>query len=815
VNDEKQCAQCGSPLTADAPEGLCPACLLKRGLETQTSSGNSVAASVPPPSPEDLAKYFPSLEILELLGRGGMGVVYKARQRKLDRLVALKILASPTERDPAFAERFAREARALARLSHPHIVGVHDSGESDGLFYFMMEYVDGVNLRRLLETAQIAPAQALAIVPQICEALQYAHDQGIVHRDIKPENILIDRTGQVKIADFGIAKIVGGAASDITLTGEGETMGTPAYMAPEQIEHPQSVDHRADIYSLGVVFYQMLTGELPLGRFAPPSRRVHIDVRLDEVVLRALEKEPELRYQQASEVKTEVETISGAARNATGEAADRKDDAARCVAESSARTQTTARESRALPVEWERGRWLVVVRAVILCIASLVFGVHIQPAILGIATVSWGLVGCVLVLRTALGFRSSSGEDRQAVGTARRIGHVHAIGVLFAGLFLVLVDSSLGLDEEWNLFFAVLMALGIVVSLVRLARGVAPSPEQAAINQSEWSNPRNWTGPKWLSVYFCKRDSRAWVPKQIPAMGWTVNLGNREGAAWLLGIVLAIFIVAISLPGWRKAFEASTAEFSRSARTITSASSPGVRSADLAIRETREKAVREVARKLTFAMRAGDDTAIEANVCDLIASGREGFPVFAKELRGKLQELVGTTEPLEKIDEVFVDGDFAAVKTAKIEKIGACLVLFFADTSDGWRGWSLRNAPIDSTLKNLLTKEVASLGGAFKKRGSAFVDLLAKGKFADAVAQFSDVMRAAMPEGNLAKLWDDLEKGGGKFLGHGPATHVERNAEYFCVYIPCQWERNTVELKVVFDLAGKVSGLWITSSVPK
>ncbi len=172
-----------------------------------------------------------------------------------------------------------------------------------------MEFVDGVNLRSCWTPASSRREEALAIVPQICEALQYAHDHGVVHRDIKPENILLDKEGQVKIADFGMAKLVGREAPNLTLTGAGQVMGTPQYMAPEQIEHPLEVDHRADIYSLGVVFYQMLTGELPIGRFAPPSKKVQIDVRLDEVVLRALEKEPDLRYQQASEVKTQVETI--------------------------------------------------------------------------------------------------------------------------------------------------------------------------------------------------------------------------------------------------------------------------------------------------------------------------------------------------------------------------------------------------------------------------------------------------------------------------------------------------------------------------
>jgi len=261
-----------------------------------------------PPSIEDLARLFPQLEVLEPIGKGGMGAVYKARQKDLDRLVALKVLPVRAGTDPGFTERFTREARALARLSHPNIVAVYEFGQVDSLHYFIMEYVDGTNLRQVERSGGLEPKQALAIIPQICEALQFAHDKGIVHRDIKPENILLDREGHVKIADFGLAKILG-QRQDLTLTAEGHIMGTPHYMAPEQVEHPQAVDHRADIYSLGVVFYEMLTGELPLGKFAPPSRKVQIDVRLDEVVLRTLEKEPDRRYQQASQVKTEVETI--------------------------------------------------------------------------------------------------------------------------------------------------------------------------------------------------------------------------------------------------------------------------------------------------------------------------------------------------------------------------------------------------------------------------------------------------------------------------------------------------------------------------
>ena len=239
-----------------------------------------------------------------------MGVVWKARQRGLDRVVALKVLPAGAAEQPGFADRFQREARALARLEHPNIVGVHEFGVRDGTFFLVMEFVDGLDMRHALRAGRIGPRDVLRIVPQICDALQYAHDHGVVHRDIKPENVLIDLAGRVKVADFGLAKIVGGDASPQDLTVTGQVMGTPHYMAPEQFEKPTTVDHRADIYSLGVVFYEMLTGELPLGRFPPPSQKFQVDVRFDEVVLRSLEKQPELRWQHASEVKTEVGAIA-------------------------------------------------------------------------------------------------------------------------------------------------------------------------------------------------------------------------------------------------------------------------------------------------------------------------------------------------------------------------------------------------------------------------------------------------------------------------------------------------------------------------
>ena len=328
MTEKRQCPKCGAELSPDAAQGLCPKCLLDAGLESQTASAHgeaatgpfvtpsqAAAATVPKPERfaapglETLAAQFPQLDNFEHLGRGGMGVVYKARQRQLNRPVAVKILPPSAGDDPAFAERFTREAQALARLNHSNIVQVYDFGRTEDHFYFIMEYVDGVNLRALIHDGQLKPEEALKIVPQICEALQFAHDEGIVHRDIKPENILIDKKGRVKIADFGLAKLLGHAADDLSLTGTGQLMGTLGYMAPAQLQQAHAVDHRADIYSLGVVFYEMLTGQLPIGRFQPPSKKVQVDVRLDEIVLRSLESEPDRRYQHASDVRTDLEQI--------------------------------------------------------------------------------------------------------------------------------------------------------------------------------------------------------------------------------------------------------------------------------------------------------------------------------------------------------------------------------------------------------------------------------------------------------------------------------------------------------------------------
>lgn len=309
-------------MTSQTADGLCPQCLMAAALEGQQDSPAYAPTMQPsvkfiPPSSHSLANAFPNVEIIETLGHGGMGAVYKARQKKLDRFVALKIVRPDNSGDLTFTERFNREARTLAKLNHPSIVGVYDFGDVDHidedgnagkLYYFLMEYVDGVNLRRLMQTEKTSPSQALPIVMQICEALQYAHNQGVVHRDIKPENILLDAQGRVKIADFGLAKL--NNDDDLNLTSTRQVLGTLQYMAPEQMAQSKQVDHRADIYSMGVVLYEMLTGEVPAGVFEAPSQRAAIDGRLDEVVMRALASDPEKRFQSASEVGNQISNIS-------------------------------------------------------------------------------------------------------------------------------------------------------------------------------------------------------------------------------------------------------------------------------------------------------------------------------------------------------------------------------------------------------------------------------------------------------------------------------------------------------------------------
>ena len=284
--------------------------LFARGLQSVRMTGGGSLQSWEPPTVAEAARLFPNYEITEMIGRGGMGVVYKGRQTSLDRMVAIKLLPLEVSIDRDFGDRFVREARTMAKMNHPNIVSVFDFGNTtEGHLYFVMEFVEGTTLHHLIKSVGLKASQALEIIVRVCEALQYAHSEGVIHRDIKPANILVDTKGRVKVTDFGLARM----ATTKTPEEWGQTMtgmvlGTPDYMAPEQKKGIR-VDHRADIYSLGVMLYEMLCGEIPAGIFDPPSLRVAVDERIDQVVICAMQQEPDRRYASSGEMKTAVETI--------------------------------------------------------------------------------------------------------------------------------------------------------------------------------------------------------------------------------------------------------------------------------------------------------------------------------------------------------------------------------------------------------------------------------------------------------------------------------------------------------------------------
>jgi eukaryotic-like serine/threonine-protein kinase len=277
------CPRCG--LRAPAALALCPRCLLAAEDEPAPAAPPGLALEAP-------------------IGRGGMGRVYRARQLRLDRLVAVKFLSAELASDPTFEARFAREARALGRLSHPHVVGVHDSGTTEaGESYLVMEWMPGGTLA---ERLPLAPDEAIRVARQVCEGLAYAHARGLVHRDVKPENILFDEAGRAKVADFGIARMGEGAGTGAITTGPSVVMGTPAYMAPEALAGAPP-DPRMDVFAVGVLLTHMIAGRHPQdapGDVLPP--------RLAAIVARATAPDPRLRPRDAGALAAELAPLTAA-----------------------------------------------------------------------------------------------------------------------------------------------------------------------------------------------------------------------------------------------------------------------------------------------------------------------------------------------------------------------------------------------------------------------------------------------------------------------------------------------------------------------
>ena len=294
-------------------DGLCPGCLMGDCLDEQRrQAGNGWENGWEPPPVEELQPLFADYEIEALVGRGGMGAVYRAIQKKLNRQVAIKILPPALGWNPASKDRFVREALTLAKLHHPGFVTIHDSGQSQDLCYLVMEYVDGQTLREYALENRLSARQVLELGSRLCRTMEVAHAAGIIHRDLKLENILVASWEEVKIADFGVAKLFGESAGDDggAIFASCRAAGTRAFMAPEQMTNPGQVDQRADIYSLGVILYLLLTGGLPAAEPVPPCQVLpELDPRVDALILRALATDPANRHQSMLELRRDLETI--------------------------------------------------------------------------------------------------------------------------------------------------------------------------------------------------------------------------------------------------------------------------------------------------------------------------------------------------------------------------------------------------------------------------------------------------------------------------------------------------------------------------
>lgn len=250
-------------------------------------------------------------QILGIIGSGGMGTVYKGFQASLNRIVAIKILPPQFVRDPERVERFHREAQAVALLSHPNIVQIIDKGREGDLMYFVMEYIDGSSLDAVMAKRRMSLPESLRVLKEIAKGLQFAHANGIIHRDLKPRNVLISADlATIKLTDFGISRIESLSRASGTLTTAQSSLGTLFYFAPEQAEDPSSVDHRADVYSLGVIVYELLTGRVPVGKFKLPSElNTDVSSELDSVVLKCLAYDKTHRYASVQAFLNEIETL--------------------------------------------------------------------------------------------------------------------------------------------------------------------------------------------------------------------------------------------------------------------------------------------------------------------------------------------------------------------------------------------------------------------------------------------------------------------------------------------------------------------------
>lgn len=313
------CEKCGSTLTTGPLGGMCPRCLISEGLDDSTLPLDETARISGPV----FTRSFGGYELLEEVARGGMGIVYRARQASLGRIVAVKVLSAGEFASPEYVQRFRTEATAAARLQHPNIVAIHEVGNHQGVQFFSMDYVEGPSLTAFVGGKPLAAGKCVAILRALTEGIRFAHQNGILHRDLKPSNVLIDPFGEPRLTDFGLAKEMAGN-SDLTITGQ--VLGTPGYMAPEQADPKFGpLSAASDVYSLGAILYFMLTARPPFvsGSLHETLRQVietdpvkprllnsAAPTDLETICLKCLEKDPARRYATAKELVDELDRFS-------------------------------------------------------------------------------------------------------------------------------------------------------------------------------------------------------------------------------------------------------------------------------------------------------------------------------------------------------------------------------------------------------------------------------------------------------------------------------------------------------------------------
>src|SRR6059058_3623091 len=312
------CENCGEKILGDSPKGLCPACVLETGLGPLADE--TVAGIDDPGHPAEVLLDFGDYELLEEIGRGGQGVVYRARQKSLNRTVALKVIGLGQWATQAHLKRFRREAESAANLDHPCIVPIYEVGEREGSCYFSMKFIDGGQLDEVAKRTPISIRNAAELIAKLARTVHYAHEHGILHRDIKPGNILVDAKGEPHLTDFGLARLL---ETKSTVTHTMDVLGTPSYMAPEQaVGNNARVSSATDIYGLGAVLYQLLTGHPPFAGGTtyetvrlvldtePRQPRLwnpKIDCDLATICLKSLEKDPQRRYSSALALAEDLE----------------------------------------------------------------------------------------------------------------------------------------------------------------------------------------------------------------------------------------------------------------------------------------------------------------------------------------------------------------------------------------------------------------------------------------------------------------------------------------------------------------------------